>query len=308
MVIVMTKRLRLFIILFGIALLISGCCLSHEWQDATCMAPKKCAKCGETEGEPLSHTWIPATCTTAEMCNICNTTRGKELGHIWVDATCTDPKICLTCNTTEGTERGHQTTDWELTSEPANGKAGVKTKYCKVCDEVVETTEFYYPYFNMSFNEFVQQHNNTYASHGWKIKEVSTGFSYFMNSSEETAIIFHSDLNGKTTGTATAYSKATLEKFNSIQIRVIDHGATSIDADIMATVMQIGGIITQPLANYELQGFLEQFVDDWVVTRSSNSLMEGEAIIGGYKYILRAYTVNDYYSRVFYEWICQTTY
>ena len=286
--------------------LLTGCCLSHKWTEATCLEPQTCSKCGKTEGEPLSHTWIPATCTTAEMCNVCSTTRAKELGHIWVDATCTDPKICLTCNATEGTERGHQLTDWEITSEPANEKAGVKTKYCKVCDEAVETTEFYYPYFDMSFTEFVKQHNNTYASYGWKIKEVSTGYSYFMNSSEETAIVFHSDMNGKTTGTVTAYSKATLEEFNSLKIRVIDHGATSIDEEMFVDVLYIGSAITQPLANYELDEFFDQFLDDWVITRKSTSIWEGEAIVGGYKYILCAYTVDDYYSRVFYEWSCQT--
>ena len=27
--------------------MISGCCVSHDWQGATCTAPKTCAKCGE---------------------------------------------------------------------------------------------------------------------------------------------------------------------------------------------------------------------------------------------------------------------
>lgn len=303
----MLKRIFGLVASLTMILFMSGCCLSHEWQDATCLAPKTCTKCGETEGEPLSHTWVPATCTTSETCNVCGLTQGKELGHIWVDATCTSPKTCITCNEEEGTARGHQAGDWQLTSEPERGNPGSKTRFCNVCDETVEIKEFFYPYFDMSFEEFVKQHNQTYSSYNWIIREVDTGFSYFMNSASETAIIFHSDMNGKASGTSSAYSKEKLKEFNELQVRLIDHGATSIDTDLMATVMMIGGAITQPLANYELSAFCEEFLDEWVVTSSSQSLMEGEAVIGGYKYILRACVVNDYYSRVFYEWICQAT-
>ena len=41
---------------------VGGDC-KHEWQNATCGAPKTCAKCGATEGETLAHTWAEATCT-----------------------------------------------------------------------------------------------------------------------------------------------------------------------------------------------------------------------------------------------------
>lgn len=303
----MKKRIICLTLVILLSLILAGCCLSHEWVDATCTAPKTCSKCEKTEGDALGHNWNEATCTTAKTCSVCSLTQGQEKGHIWVEATCTTPKTCITCDTTEGTERGHQTSDWELTSEPANGNPGIKTQFCNVCKEAVETKEFFYPYFDMSFDEFMQRHNKAYASYGWEIKEVRTGFSYFMDSSDETAIIFHDDLNGKSTGTATAYSTKKLEEFNLLQIRVIDYGATTIDIDLMATVMQIGAVITQPLVNYQLNAFCNQFLDDWVVTNSSSSLMQGEAVIGGYKYTLRACVVKDTYSRVFYEWICQTT-
>ena len=303
----MRKIVTILFVFSLISILFAGCCLSHEWEEASCTAPKTCAKCGETEGEPIAHIWVSATCTNPEVCSICGANQGEALGHIWVDATCTSPKICLTCNQVEGDPRGHQAGDWTTITEPEKGNAGIKTRSCNVCNETVETEEFFYPYFNMSFEKFVKQHNETYSEQNWIIREVDTGFSYFMNSADETAIVFHSDMNGKTSGTATAYSTKKLEEFNELQVRIIDHGAKSIDVEFMPTMMMIGGAITQPLGGYELSDFCDEFLDKWVVTSSSNSYVEGEAVIDGYKYILRAYVVDDYYSRVFYEWICQTT-
>lgn len=38
-----------------------GC--EHEWQEATCFAPKTCLRCGETEGEKLSHSTDNGKCS-----------------------------------------------------------------------------------------------------------------------------------------------------------------------------------------------------------------------------------------------------
>lgn len=35
--------------------LLTGCCLRHDWQEATCTAPKTCSVCGATEGELAGH-------------------------------------------------------------------------------------------------------------------------------------------------------------------------------------------------------------------------------------------------------------
>lgn len=35
----------------------------HEWIEATCTQPKTCARCGETEGEPLGHNFVDNVCT-----------------------------------------------------------------------------------------------------------------------------------------------------------------------------------------------------------------------------------------------------
>ncbi len=37
--------------------------LGHSWSDATCTAPKKCSRCGTTEGSALGHTTSDGTCS-----------------------------------------------------------------------------------------------------------------------------------------------------------------------------------------------------------------------------------------------------
>ena len=65
---------------FDIIQLPSFLCL-HEWQSATCTAPKTCGLCGIMEGKPLEHDWQAATCTTMQSCRVCGATKGVPLGH-----------------------------------------------------------------------------------------------------------------------------------------------------------------------------------------------------------------------------------
>lgn len=51
----MKKLIVCLLLIAMFASLLTGCCLSHEWEPATCDAPSTCAKCGETEGEKLEH-------------------------------------------------------------------------------------------------------------------------------------------------------------------------------------------------------------------------------------------------------------
>lgn len=39
---------------------------SHAWKDATCTAPKTCAKCGATEGSAAGHTYAEGACTVCK--------------------------------------------------------------------------------------------------------------------------------------------------------------------------------------------------------------------------------------------------
>lgn len=102
----MKKALLIFLSL-SILLLLSGCCLSHEWVEADCITPKICTKCGETEGEALGHQWKDATCTDAKACAVCAVTEGEPLGHSfekeeirnpdYVAATATFVQTCSGC-------------------------------------------------------------------------------------------------------------------------------------------------------------------------------------------------------------------
>ena len=111
----------------------------HEWTDATCVAPKTCATCGETEGEALGHTWADATCTVAKTCSVCGETEGEALGHAWVNATCTVAKTCSVCGETEGEALGH---DYDhVVTDPTCTAAGYTTHTCAFCDDSYTDTE-----------------------------------------------------------------------------------------------------------------------------------------------------------------------
>ena len=105
--------------------IISGCGHEHTWTEATCIAPKTCSECGETESTALGHSWTEATCTAPKTCSECGETEGTALGHTWTEATCTAPKTCSECGETEGTALGHT---WiEATC--------INPKICNVCEE-----------------------------------------------------------------------------------------------------------------------------------------------------------------------------
>ena len=96
------RKMIAFIILIALSGMLSGCCLSHEWTDATCTEAKHCVKCGEKEGYPLGHDYEAATCTKPKTCSVCGATTGEPLEHTWVERTIGVPKTCSTCGKTEG--------------------------------------------------------------------------------------------------------------------------------------------------------------------------------------------------------------
>ena len=107
----MKKILLLFIsVVFMSTFALSSCKQQahvHEWKDATCLTPKTCVTCGETEGTALGHKWQDATCLTPKTCVTCGETEGTALGHKWQGATCLTPKTCITCGEVEGSALGH---------------------------------------------------------------------------------------------------------------------------------------------------------------------------------------------------------
>lgn len=75
------KRLAGLVCMLTLLLILTGCQCKHEWKNATCTAPKTCAKCGQTEGVALGHTWQAATCTEPQKCSVCGAVNGEALGH-----------------------------------------------------------------------------------------------------------------------------------------------------------------------------------------------------------------------------------
>ena len=79
-------------------ILLTGCHLRHDWQEATCTSPRTCLTGGETEGDVLGHTWVDATCTEPKHCSVCGETEGRALGHnIRGEATYQSPAFCSVC-------------------------------------------------------------------------------------------------------------------------------------------------------------------------------------------------------------------
>lgn len=95
----MKKRVFVFLLC---CLLLSGCSHRHEWQEATCTAPKTCTACQETEGEPLGHDFTDADCTAPKTCRRCGMTEGEPLGHDFSEANYQDAPLCRRCGLREG--------------------------------------------------------------------------------------------------------------------------------------------------------------------------------------------------------------
>lgn len=118
----MKKKIS-FIIGLIILMMLPGCCLAHDWVEATCDTPRTCKVCGETEGEALGHVWKEATCVLPKTCEVCGETEGEALGHEMVAPTCQRLAHCVVCGYEEGEFADH---DWiEATC--------LRPKHCEVC-------------------------------------------------------------------------------------------------------------------------------------------------------------------------------
>jgi len=140
----------------------------HQWEDATCLSPKRCKVCGTTEGEKADHTpgtWQKTkepTCTEEGeescVCSVCGETITRKVDKIphnvehWdvvKEPTCTEEGeekgVCTICGqeTTRPVEKiPHDLQDWSVEKEAAFSESGVRVRKCKKCGEVVETEEY----------------------------------------------------------------------------------------------------------------------------------------------------------------------
>jgi len=64
------KKIVLFSLVLALMISMAGCSCDHQWAEATCIAPKTCTRCGETEGAALSHTSGEERITTVDTENL----------------------------------------------------------------------------------------------------------------------------------------------------------------------------------------------------------------------------------------------
>lgn len=131
----MKKSTSLLLSLLLCTALMAGCSCQHQWEEARCLLPRTCSKCGLTEGEAPGHSWKEADCVTPKTCTSCGLTEGTAPGHSWEEATCTTAMHCSVCNTTEGQRLGH-TWDGEATMFTA--------PLCSVCGSPGEKLPGYF--------------------------------------------------------------------------------------------------------------------------------------------------------------------
>ncbi len=98
----MKKKITVSLILLFVIALMSGCCLVHDWESATCTTAQTCSKCGETEGEALGHVWLEATCESAKVCSTCGEAEGEALGHALTEANYQQAAKCSICGESVG--------------------------------------------------------------------------------------------------------------------------------------------------------------------------------------------------------------
>ena len=273
------KKTKVILAAMIAAVSLTGCCISHEWQEATCETPQTCVKCGKIEGEALGHTWKAATCTEPKTCSVCGKTEGEAIGHF--------PR------------------EWEVIKQPSKGKPGLKVQNCRVCGEKIQEKEIEYKYshFKMGYTQYISQLSEVYGQ-DTKIIQKPEG-DILSVGGKETAIVFHKDLNKKSDG-ASAYGSSTDEKFNQITLRIIDQHSSEISIPVMAYMEMIGGIATAPLVGESDCSELAHKISAAVkAVMNTDVRTELAGTVGNYRYTVTAYVVKDAYSRVFYEFTCE---
>lgn len=180
-------------------LLLNGCCMFHEWHDATCTLPKTCSKCEKTEGEALGHSesgWIvesEPTCVANGRkyikCLNCDEELNEEilpaLGHVesdWIvdeNPTCTEEgrqhKKCMTCDEIIAEESlkqlGHVEGEWIIDAEASCLEAGKKHMLCKVCGVIIQ--ENVIPPTGHKYSDWITDKKATCTKDGSQYRECS---------------------------------------------------------------------------------------------------------------------------------------
>lgn len=212
----MKKRSISIILLIVLCSSLSACCISHDWQDASCEEPKTCAKCGKTEGDPLQHTWVEATCTQPKICSICGKTEGSALDHDAAPATCTEDSVCSRCSETVAKATGHEWAD----------ATARKPKTCKKCG-LTRGKPLGYAYFTMDSYEFIDAYNQSAHALGTLTKDCST--MKIIGTQYEIILFVMDALDGPNN----VYFEIPEKNFNEMMIRFVNKKSDTYDTDYL---------------------------------------------------------------------------
>ena len=118
--------------------------MGHAWKDATCTTPKKCTRCGITEGNALGHSYNPATCVLPKTCSRCGATTGSPNGHTWgawkydkTSGSTTHYRVCSVCN--EKQTESHTFGSSSVIKEATCTEDGISRRVCSVCNANEDT-------------------------------------------------------------------------------------------------------------------------------------------------------------------------
>lgn len=117
-----------------------------------CENPTKCTECGTLEMEAKPHAWVDATCAAPKTCAVCHKTEGEPLpDHDWQEATTEVPKTCRVCGATEG--------------EKINTDARFRTELCEFLfgswkSKVVETVPVGDQTYTLEYWAYYEFHND----------------------------------------------------------------------------------------------------------------------------------------------------
>jgi len=253
-----------------------GNALGHTWSDATCTAPKTCSLCMETDGNALGHTWSDATCTAPKTCSLCMETDGNALGHTWSDATCTSPKICSTCNETEGKALGHN----------------IKSEFCSRCN-----------YTELKVSDVLSAPITEYN----KIKILAGGDGHYFNGGNFR--IGYNSANGlylmwaaKNTGPKDIkYLTFTVEFFNPVD----DPAYDSITGKTSTTIQLIGPIEKGDSFLYRKIIGYSNSCEYIKITNIKITYMDGSVISGKYNYSTKGEYSASNFSGVPEKYVCK---
>lgn len=169
----MKKKIAIGLIMLFLIALMSGCCLVHDWEMATCTTPRICSKCGETEGEALGHVWLEATCESEKVCSTCGETEGEALGHVLTEANYQETAKCSVCGESVGEPLEADFEKYDIVYETQYNVPYAYTTHCEENRDYTVTGTVMFSDFRVF--EFDETHE---AEEGYEWQAVNVTFEF----------------------------------------------------------------------------------------------------------------------------------